>query len=151
MKRCSRCKEEKDESEFQRNSSAKDGLQDQCRACRRETDRQIYLKRSEEQKERYNEWNRQNSARNIRKAYEYLREHPCVDCGETDPIVLEFDHVNGEKHAEIANMLRSGRTWERIWEEVQKCEVRCANCHRRITARRQGTWKYIWSLEDTPT
>src|SRR5438874_11209440 len=124
MKTCSCCKQAKAETEFQRNRSTGDGLQDQCRVCRKETDRRIYLKRSPEQRQRYREWNRQNMARNIRMAYEYLLEHPCVDCGEADPIVLEFDHVNGDKDGDVATMLRSGRTWERILREVEKGEVR---------------------------
>jgi hypothetical protein len=81
--------------------------------------------------------------------YEYLLTHPCVDCGENDPVVLEFDHVTGEKKYNIADVIRSGRTWQAITKEIEKCEVRCANCHRRATARRKGNWnKHIWSLED---
>ncbi len=151
MKKCSRCKEEKDAGQFQRNCSAKDGLQDQCKACRRQTDRQTYLNRTPEQLARYRKWNRQNIERNLRLTYEYLLKHPCVDCGEADPVVLEFDHVTGEKYENVATLLRSGRTWERVYTEIEKCEVRCANCHRRVTAKRQGTWRYLWNLEDRPT
>ena len=153
MKRCSRCKQEKDESQFQKNRVAKDGLQDQCKACRKATDRQIYLKRSDEQKARYRQANLQTIARNRRLLYEYLLEHPCVDCGEADPVVLELDHVFGTKRDSISNFIRSGRGWEAIYKEIEKCEVRCANCHRRATARRDGTWqKLIWSLgDDVPT
>lgn len=85
----------------------------------------------------------------MRLLYEYLCEHPCVDCGERDPVVLELDHVRGDKRDNIANLIRSGRSWEPIRAEIAKCEVRCANCHRRATARRNGTWKkLIWSQDD---
>ncbi len=148
MKRCSRCKEEKDEGEFQRNRSSRDGLQDQCKACRRETDRRTYAKQSEEQKARYREANLRTIERNRRLLYEYLLGHPCVDCDESDPVVLELDHI-AEKKGNIANLIRSGRGWQSIYREIQKCEVRCANCHRKITARRSGTCKkLIWSLEE---
>jgi hypothetical protein len=82
-----------------------------------------------------------------------LLTHPCVDCGESDTIVLEFDHVIGEKKYNIADVIRSGRNWQSIIEEIEKCEVRCANCHRRATAKRGGNWnKHIWSLgDDVPT
>ncbi len=127
-------------------------MQDQCKACRKVTDRQTYLRRSEEQRERYRQWNRLNMERNVRLTYEYLLEHPCVDCGEADPIVLEFDHVSGEKRGNIGDMIGSGRTWKRLLIEIEKCEVRCANCHRRVTARRAGTKRHLWGSEDnTPT
>jgi hypothetical protein len=67
----------------------------------------------------------------------YLLLNPCVDCGESDVIVLEFDHVRGEKENNIANA--SNRAWslKKIKEEISKCEVRCCNCHRRITHKRR--------------
>lgn len=66
----------------------------------------------------------------------YLREHPCVDCGETDPIMLEFDHLR-DKEFGIGNGLRD-RAWQSVLDEMAKCEVVCANCHRRRTAKRGG-------------
>ena len=65
---------------------------------------------------------------------QYLREHPCVDCGETDPVVLEFDHLR-EKLFGIGQML-ADRPWRDVLAEIEKCEVVCCNCHRRRTARR---------------
>lgn len=65
---------------------------------------------------------------------EYFAAHPCVDCGEHDPVVLEFDHVS-DKNADISNMVCKGYSWQSILEEISKCEVRCANCHRRVTAK----------------
>ncbi len=64
---------------------------------------------------------------------DYLLEHPCVDCGETDPQVLEFDHC-GEKRSNISEML-SQTVWSAIAREISRCVVRCANCHRRKTLR----------------
>ena len=67
---------------------------------------------------------------------EFFRTHPCVDCGEDDPLVLEFDHV-GDKAFNIAKGLRD-RPWESVLAEMAKCQVVCANCHRRRTAYRGG-------------
>lgn len=61
----------------------------------------------------------------------------CVDCGETDPLVLDFDHVIGEKKHNISDLARSSYSREKIMEEIDKCEVRCANCHRKITHKRR--------------
>jgi hypothetical protein len=57
-----------------------------------------------------------------------------VDCGESDPIVLEFDHVRGVKRGEISR-LKTMVSLETLAEEIAKCDVRCANCHRRKTHR----------------
>ncbi len=52
--------------------------------------------------------------------------------------MLEFDHVRGEKIRALADMAWRGFGIERIEAEIAKCEVRCANCHRRKTAREQA-------------
>jgi hypothetical protein len=69
---------------------------------------------------------------------EYLGAHPCVDCGEHDIVVLEFDHVSN-KSSDIASMLKNRNSIKIVESEIKKCEVRCANCHRRKTAR-YGNW-----------
>jgi len=74
----------------------------------------------------------------------YLSENNCVDCGESDPIVLEFDHVRGEKSFNISDMVRkTGHSLVKIKEEIEKCDVRCANCHRRATYNRRHEEKLL--------
>jgi hypothetical protein len=72
---------------------------------------------------------------------EYFKTHPCVDCGETDPVVLDFDHLR-DKSFHISARLITYR-WQRILDEIEKCEVVCANCHRRRTAERRGALRAI--------
>tara|TARA_B100000900_G_scaffold406089_1_gene416605 strand:- start:2575 stop:2931 length:357 start_codon:yes stop_codon:yes gene_type:complete len=62
----------------------------------------------------------------------------CVDCGESNPVVLEFDHVRGEKAGNIADMVHRPLCVDAIKEEIRKCEVRCANCHRKKTFERRN-------------
>jgi hypothetical protein len=73
------------------------------------------------------------------RAREYARAHlaenPCVDCGEADPNLLDFDHIDpSTKVLAVAELIRQGREAD-VRIEVAKCEIRCANCHRRRTAR----------------
>ena len=74
---------------------------------------------------------------NVPRLREHLEHHPCVDCGERDPIVLEFDHLR-DKRADVTRLLWSGLLWTQLELEIAKCEIRCANCHRRRTARQRG-------------
>ena len=87
----------------------------------------------------------QHRARNFELMIQYLLTHPCVDCG--DPVVLEFDHLpEFTKGFEIARAITaSTRSWATIAAEIAKCEVVCANCHRRRTAKRARTRKYLIS------
>jgi hypothetical protein len=86
--------------------------------------------------------NAADSKRRLRRArtewlLEYFKTHPCSHCGETDPVVLEFDHLR-DKAFDVAQALPY-RNWASILAEIEKCAVACANCHRRSTAHRHGT------------
>lgn len=71
----------------------------------------------------------------------YLLEHPCMDCGETDPVVLEFDHLR-DKVCSVSKLITDGAAMSRLRAEIAKCEVVCANCHRRRTYKRNDGWRY---------
>ena len=73
----------------------------------------------------------------------HLKANPCVDCGETDPIILEFDHITNDKHFNISDATRHGYGMKKLIAEIAKCEVRCANCHRKKTYERSG-----WTHKD---
>lgn len=75
---------------------------------------------------------------------DYFMLHPCVDCGESDPVVLELDHL-GDKRFDI-NYALYHRSWSDFLAEIAKCEVVCVNCHRRRTASRGG-WARLAFLD----
>ena len=79
-------------------------------------------------------------ARERIKAYirDYLKTNFCVDCGETNIIVLEFDHVR-DKDFNISDATRKGVGMKKLKDEISKCEVRCANCNRKKTYERNGS------------
>jgi hypothetical protein len=132
---CCTCKELKPLGAFNLLRSAKDGRQYSCRECNK-----AY---------HYANWDRHMAQIRRRKkrqvalnrafVAEYLRSHPCVDCGETDIVVLEFDHLR-DKLGNISAMVRASNV-ARIEAEIAKCEVVCANCHRRRTAQRGGWYR----------
>lgn len=77
--------------------------------------------------------------RNIIHRTAYLEEHPCVDCQVDDAVVLEFDHIpsRGPKKYNVGRMVQEGRPLDVLIAEMEKCEVVCANCHKRRTQRRR--------------
>jgi hypothetical protein len=83
----------------------------------------------------------QRVARNIAHVHAILRQSACVDCGERDQVVLEFDHV-GPKRNSVTRLAWWGSSLATIDAEISQCEVRCANCHRRATAMRGGHFRF---------
>jgi len=79
---------------------------------------------------------------------QYLSTHPCVECGETDIIVLEFDHRDrNTKRIEVSKVLRRRMSIKTLIDEINKCDVRCANCHRRKTSKESGSWKINYQMQ----
>lgn len=92
-------------------------------------------------KSRAKEFKKQNKLKVEEFILSYLKENPCVDCGENDIRCLEFDHVRGDKSKNISAMKSNNYSVEFIKSEIEKCDVRCANCHRRRTSDVQGWFK----------
>ena len=145
-KNCSICKknkvysEDKEVSEFHRRANGK--WYSYCKECHREyttahykANKAKYIakarRHSDEYREKIYEW-----------LFQYFLEHPCIDCGETDPIVLEFDHRGDEKKtADVSNLVKDG-SLRKVQQEVAKCDVRCSNCHLKRTSIQQN-WYWI--------
>ncbi len=143
---CIKCKIEKPEIAFNFRNKKRGIRHNTCKTCHAEYRRQHYEANKEKYKAKARQWNHENSydyrADMRRYVFEYLLKHPCVDCGETNPIVLEFDHVRGKKKEAISIMLSSMVTFDRLQAEIDKCDVRCANCHRMKTAQERG-WHIV--------
>ena len=65
-----------------------------------------------------------------------LKKGPCTDCGNSyPPYVMQFDHIGTDKMGDISKMVTKV-SWQRVMDEVAKCEVVCANCHAERTHSR---------------
>ncbi len=60
----------------------------------------------------------------------------CADCGFNNPVALDFDHVRGEKLFEVADKV-SWFSLDKLLDEIEKCDIVCANCHRIRTEDRR--------------
>lgn len=134
MKKCTKCKITKEHSAF---SPRKNNLTSWCRECKREYDRAAYKSNTgqgKNRRERLAKTKKESYLKNRQYVWDYLTMHPCVDCGECDPIVLEFDHIDpSTKLNDVSKLMVYGMS--RLTDEIEKCEVRCANCHKRKTAK----------------
>jgi len=140
-KRCNKCKAVKPETEWNKSACRKDGLQTYCQVCTRKLNNERYATNLK-YRARIRKNNKKSRQKTSQYIWDYLVTHPCVDCGENDPIVLEFDHTSGDKLFSIAHG-KYTQTLVRIIKEIDKCVVRCANCHRRKTAKELDWYKNI--------
>lgn len=143
-KRCCTCGEQMPLSAFNVRKAAADGLQSRCREC----SRAWYVQNRERQMASVRKRNVATRALYLARLGEYLLTHPCVDCGESDIRCLEFDHRDRTtKVREVTKMAQELRAWWQIELEIEKCDVRCANCHRRKTAVDFTSWRQRLFLE----
>lgn len=139
MKTCSRCNQPKSVDEFNKKGEK---YQPYCKPCSREYGREHYAKDRETNAAKSN-LKRKKRMDGIRTDIRKLKEStPCLDCNQFYPwYVYDYDHVNGKKTTHISEMIRNGAARWRIFSEITKCELVCANCHRERTFRRAGLSK----------
>ena len=136
-KTCSKCGKSKTIDKF---STSKTGTW--CKECMSEYGKNRWRKLSQEYKDIRREKHRQRRTNSRAKLFEYLLGKKC-ECGESDPILLEFDHINpNNKDRSIAQLAGSSCSWPRILKEILKCRILCVRCHRHKTAKEQGWYKY---------
>lgn len=139
--RCSMCGLIKLARNFSFLDQAQGTLNFYCRACHASYRRAHYLANKKDYIRRAVAQVRGRREENRREILAYLATRPRVDCGNRNPVVLEFDHRDPrEKLADVGRMMISKR-WPRVLAEIEKSDLRCMNCHRRKTARDFGWHK----------
>lgn len=136
IKTCSKCRYDKPLGDFGPMNTKRDGLDPYCRLCRRAYSRDLYAK-NPTRREKTAQTNARRRDENWALVEDYLRRHPCIDCGEDDILVLDFDHRDRSMKTMNVSKLMGGSTY-RLKIEMAKCDIRCANCHRRKTALELG-------------
>lgn len=140
---CGSCGEEKPRADFNRKASRADGLQEVCCECNRESSRRYYERNREHH---LTVVRARTAARRVAATdlvASHLLAHPCVDCGNSDIRVLDFDHRPGEeKRDAVMVMVRNGFSHAALLAEIAKCDIRCRNCHAVATYERMGAnWR----------
>lgn len=142
-KTCTKCNTPNDIEQFSFKSIKKNLRHSWCKTCAA-TEKTAWYQRNRrahilKNRARGEEYRKQNELNLIN----YLEQHPCIDCGEECILVLEFDHEKQEdKIDSISQLLTNRCSWKTILKEIEKCSVRCANCHRKKTAKQSNNYKY---------
>jgi hypothetical protein len=127
-------------SEFNKKRNA---YQSFCRLCNAKASRAYYKKNRKTHKETIKQRKHRYWQRNREYAFNYLLDHPCINCGEANPIKLDFDHrIDKDKKGGISYLIYLPAGIKRLKAEIAKCDIRCANCHRLKTAKEQNWWMY---------
>lgn len=130
MKTCSRCKQEKDRTEFYLNRSKKDGLSGNCKDCHKSSLKGHYQRN----KSYYIAKSGRHGKRLTKLLQETKEKNPCTDCGKHYPYwVMDFDHISGEKVGNLSTLAKKEVSYAKVLQEIEKCEIVCANCHRTRT------------------
>lgn len=140
MKFCPDCQQNKDESEFylrKRKNGNPNELSHACKDCQKLKWKDWYSKHKKE-RIAYCSKHALNRKKDIVAFYHELKSKPCQDCGKTyHPWVMEFDHKDeNAKFQNVSYLVARRFSKERIFQEAQKCDLVCANCHRERTWNR---------------
>jgi len=149
MKLCGKCGKTKPLTEFTF-KKGKHKPQSYCKDCNREYQREHYHRNKEKYFDDRKQRRKDSKEKAIKLLLEYVKDG-CVDCGEKDFEVLDFDHIEqSNKEYTISYMINNGFGVEKIKNELEKCRVLCSNCHRRRTAKQLGWYsEYLHLLETT--
>jgi len=141
---CTKCNIDKPEDEFQFKYKLKGVKRKQCKSCVKEYRKKYYDENRISAISYSKECNIDRRNRNRQYLWDYLKINPCADCGESDPIVLEFDHKdNVDKLDSVGKGVERMWSIEKLQQEIDKCDVRCSNCHKRRTSIQQNWYKNI--------
>lgn len=141
MKTCTICKIQKGVSDFNKNKVRKDGLNNICKECSKKRSKLYYQENKEDHKKVIFARKKRIRERNQAILLDLLKSKCCSDCGTNDYRVFEFDHIEGNKINDVSQLVAEGYSWGVIQNEINKCEIVCANCHRIRTFTRHGNYR----------
>lgn len=135
MKICAKCGILKNLDDFHWRNKAKGTKAAWCKPCKQAYESEYY-RNNDNRKRQIRQQSLNAYARNDEIILRY-KAVGCKDCGEMNPIVLDFDHIEDNKLANVAEL--RGNSIEKLIAEIEKCDVVCANCHRVRTYNRRAT------------
>ena len=140
MKTCSKCDDLKPETEFNFKNKAAGRRETICRACKKTIKDRHYQANKQDYITKAKAGKNLQRKRNKRFTDRVKALAGCRDCGNRNPVVLDFDHLE-DKAIGISRAVAIPWSITRLKTEIRKCVVRCANCHRIKTHERARSSK----------
>jgi len=132
MKECNKCGERKSDTNFHWKNKKLKIRHSACKDCQNEYYRQRYETHADDYKKNAKKQRKIQRDRNREFVLEYKRSHPCEKCGEDHPACLDFHHTDKNKEFTISALKHQAYSLEKLKKEMQKCQVLCSNCHRKL-------------------
>lgn len=142
---CSSCKIKLNVTEFYKQNGTKDGLDFHCKKCHRLLNKKWYEKNKEKRKLYTRNWWKNNPQKVLITAKKYRDKvkdkiikvyggYKCKCCGETEPLFLTIDHINGGGCKHRKAMTGTIYTWLKKNNYPKEYQVLCYNCN-------SGKWR----------
>ena len=139
-KTCTKCGIEKPLTDFNFKNKALGKRQAMCKECQRARERELYgMSYRQKNKDRYTE-NRKKYRERMRSIIQNAKSKGCIICGETESCCLDFHHLYNKEFVIAGGTEVSEK---RLLQEISKCVVLCANCHRKLHAGKINLLKYM--------
>ena len=138
-KECTKCGLEKPVAKF---NWRKTGVRRQswCKKCKQAYQRQHYKNNRSHYRKKGAQSKKKAKASAILAVGRFLEKNPCVECGESDIRTLHFDHLR-DKERNVSKLIIDGYGIKRIFAEIDKCQVLCANCHSIKSSEDRRDWR----------
>lgn len=126
---CSRCKEYRSNTYFYKNRSMSSGLQNECRLCRKIIKKEARDKNTRHAREIKRLENLREHKRKTKDFLEFRKAFKCADCGNNNPVVIQFHHLDpNTKDSTVSSLFRK-KDKSKFYAELEKCIPLCCNCH----------------------
>lgn len=133
-KTCATCRACKPVGAFAKNAAKRDGLGHSCRECHA-----TYTRRHYAENVSYYVTKAAKNRAALNQLIASLKAGPCADCGvRYPPYVMDFDHRDPSKKSFTISMSHRSSGARKVREEIAKCDLVCANCHRERTYGGRG-------------
>lgn len=144
MIQCNKCGVNKPNENFHFRNKKENIRRNTCKSCSSKYKKDHYNKNRAKYIKKAKERNKNIREENRQKLFKYLSDKSCIDCKESNILVLEFDHRDpSKKNFNVTNSLDS--SWSTILKEINKCDIRCSNCHTIKTHKQFNTHRFNYS------